>query len=602
MRHCDDVRFGPFELDASSRELRTEAGRIRLQDQPFEILQAMLERPGEVVTRETLRRRLWPDGTFVDFEHSLNAAIKRLRAALGDAAESPRYVETLPRRGYRFIATVGSGSGDRGSGTGDSGSGGQARSDHVIPDPRSPILRLAVLPFNNLSGDPAEDYFSDGLTDEMIAQAGRLCRGRVAVLARTSCMAVKATMLRANEIAETLRANYLLEGSVRREGDRVRITARLIEGEQETQLWAQTYDRALGDYCEAGPGGRLSVQSDVALRIARSLATELAPDSHAGLLRATPPGAFQAFLKGRYFWNMAGDGGLDQAITWFEEALHLAPSFPDALAALARAHVLRAEYYRERPRAALETAQALAARALAIDPELPEAHVAQADVHWMLAWDWHAAEQAYLRAQALNPSHVAAYRGYARMLGESGRHDEATRAFERAFELDPMCLDAGVCAAWVSYLADDSAAAIDYCRNTLDMDRHYGAAWRVLGAASLEAGQRDEALAALHAAVGLSPAPVPRLWLAHGLAVSGATAEALRVLAEVQSQRVHYVSPYAVAMVHAALGRCDEAFAALAQALADADPALCNLAVDPRFRRLRDDPRFDQTLRRLNLR
>src|SRR6266850_5022149 len=225
------LRFESFELDVRSRELRKGNNRIRLQEQPFEILRMMLERPGDGVTREELAKRLWPAGTFVDFEHSLNAAVKRLRAALGDDADNPRFVETLPRRGYRFIAPLGA-------------------HEHVVPTPPAPPdyrARLAVLPFTNSSGEAGQEYFSDGLTEEMIMQLGRLGRGRIGVIARTSSMAFRGATRRAREIGEALRADYLLEGSVRRDGDRLRITAWLVETSSETHLWTDVYERHLTD-------------------------------------------------------------------------------------------------------------------------------------------------------------------------------------------------------------------------------------------------------------------------------------------------------------------------------------------------------------------
>src|SRR6059058_4684620 len=224
------LRFASFELDVHSRELRKGTDRIRLQEQPFEILRLMLERPGDVVTREEMARRLWPEGTFVDFEHSLNAAVKRLRAALGDDADNPRFVETLPRRGYRFIASLNGGT--------------TVAMPVVAPDYTA---RLAVMPFKNLSGDPGQEYFSDGFTEEMILQLGRLGRGRIAVIARSSSNVFKGSRRGAREIGETLRADYLLEGSVRREGDRVRITAWLVETSSETHLWTDVYERSLTD-------------------------------------------------------------------------------------------------------------------------------------------------------------------------------------------------------------------------------------------------------------------------------------------------------------------------------------------------------------------
>jgi TolB-like protein len=255
------LRFATFEFDVRSRELREGARRIRLQEQPFEILRTMLERPGDVVTRDEFRRRLWPDGTFVDFEHSLNAAVKRLRAALGDAAANPRFVETLPRLGYRFIAKL------------------DVAAEHsytTAPVQGRPQVRLVVLPFANVSGDPAQEYFSDGLTEELIVRLGATCRGRIGVIARWSSMAFKGTLQRAREIGEALQASHLLEGTVRCDGDRVRITARLIETANETHLWSELYDRDLSEY--RGPAsGRLSlsVQTDVAARVAGVLAFEL---------------------------------------------------------------------------------------------------------------------------------------------------------------------------------------------------------------------------------------------------------------------------------------------------------------------------------------
>src|SRR5687768_5599485 len=270
------LRFGNFELDVRSRELRGSGACVRLQEQPLEILRLMLERPGAVVTRDELRRRLWPEGTFVDFEHSLNAAVKRLRAALGDDADHPRFVETLPRRGYRFIGAMEAGGADK------VGEG---------------VPRVAVLPFSNLSEEGSQEYFTDGLTEEMIAQLGQRCRGRLGVIARWSSMVFKGSTQRSREIGQALRAQYLLEGSVRREGDRVRVTASLVETASETHLWSETYERHLTD-C-------LQVQSDIAARIAESLTLELVTENAAPRSRsaATSASAYQEYLKGRYHWN-----------------------------------------------------------------------------------------------------------------------------------------------------------------------------------------------------------------------------------------------------------------------------------------------------------
>jgi TolB-like protein/tetratricopeptide (TPR) repeat protein len=571
------VRFGPFELDLRARELRAGTSRVRLQDQPFEILRLLLDRPGEVVTRSELRRQLWPDGTFVDFEHSLNAAVKRLRAALGDDADSPRFVETLPRRGYRFIAPL--------DGAPD-GSGASATA------PLIPRVRLAVLPFQNLSG-LGDEYFTDGLTEELIAQLGALCGRRVGVIARWSSMVFKGSDRRACDIGEALRVGYLLEGSVRREGDRVRITARLVDTSEETHLWSATYDRNLTD-C-------LAVQTEVTVRIAGALAAELDPGGRPSP-SAPNSAAYQAYLKGRYYWNKPGDDGLDSAIGFFEEAIAREPALGAAHAALARALVSRAEHYRQLPKQALLAARATAARAIEIDGTLYEAHLAMGDACRMLDWDWAAAEAGYLHAIALNPSYESAHRAYAVMLGTVGRHAEAVRESERACELDPLCLVVGTSAAWVRYAAGDYVASIEHSRNTVDMDPEFVPARRLLGAACLQAGRDAEALAELELVAGFGSDPVVLTWLAHAKAISGARREAAALIARARAlESERYVSGYHLAIAYAGVGDLDAAFDSLDRASLDRDPALPGIAVEPRLQPLREDARFQDLLARLGL-
>jgi TolB-like protein/Tfp pilus assembly protein PilF len=568
------IRFGAFELDERARELRSGTSRIRLQDQPFEILRLLLRRQGDVVTREELRRQLWPDGTYVDFEHSLNAAVKRLRAALGDDADNPRFVETLPRRGYRFVAAP-------------------AEND-VAPAavaPRGAAVRLAVLPFSNL-GDERHEYFGDGLHEELISQLGGLCRGRIGVLARWSSLVFKGTSLRAREVGEALRADYLLEGSVRHEDDRVRVSARLIETASETQIWAEMYDRDL-IHC-------LTVQSDVASHIARALAAELVPDDRGRAQSAAASAAYQSYLKGRYFWNKAEDSALDQAIAYYEEALALDPSFGPAAAALARARVARAEHYHELPRMALVSARDAARRALAIDETLYEAHLALGETQRMLDFDWPAAEASFQRALALNPSSESAHRAYAMLLSALGRHREAVRESDRAIELDPLCLVVGGSAAWVAYAAGDYPAAIEIARNTIDMDPEFVRARRVLGVAYLQSGRHAEAVNELETSAALTDHPVLLAWLAHAKGVVGQTREAEAVVARLLSQ-AGYQQHYALAVAYVGLGRLDLAFDELDVACLDRDPMLAHVAVEPRFAPLRDDARFGDLLTRLGL-
>ncbi len=570
-------RFGAFELDVRSRELRTGTACIRLQEQPFEILRLMLERPGEVVTREELRQRLWPEGTFVDFEHSLNAAIKRLRAALGDEADNPRFVQTLPRRGYRFIGA----------------SGAEAKD----PPTGSAGVRLAVLPFANLS-DEAE-YFTDGLTDEMISQLGQRCRGRIGVVARWSSMVFKGTTERVSEIGRTLRADYLLEGGVRREGDRVRITARLIDTSSETQLWAETYERHLTD-C-------LSVQADVAARIAESLTVELAPDTpQTPHLVTSSVSAYQAYLKGRYHWNnwvRPDDDGVEEALASFSESLRLDPQFAPSHAGIARLHIARALHYREKPRGVFELARVSAERALQLDATLAEGHLALADIRRMLEWDWRGAEAEYLQAITLNPSQENSHRGYGTMLIALGRPQEAVREIERAVEMDPLCLVVSASAAWVHYLAGDAARARAYCRRTTANDPDYLPAWRIMGAVYLQEGRTAEALRVLEAACGRARHdPTYIASLVHARATLGDTAAAVDLATDLRRlSRTCYVPPYHTAVAHVGLGDADAAFASLGEAVIDCDPALTYLAVEPRFEPLRADARYARLLDRLGL-
>jgi TolB-like protein/tetratricopeptide (TPR) repeat protein len=555
------IRFGPYELDPHARELRSASGRVRLQDQPFEILQLLLAQPGHVVTRDQIRERLWPAGTFVDFEHSLNAAVKRLRAALGDDAECPRYVETVPRRGYRFVACL---SGEE-------------------PEPVSHHVRLAVLAFSNLSADRDRDYFSDGLTEEMTAKLGQVCGGQVGIISSHSAMQFRNSPLSVEEIGQKLRADYVLMGSVRWEGERVRITARLVKTSNETQLWSEMYDRHLTD-C-------LDVQSEVAARIARSLATELVPPAAPA---ATPPdaAAYQSLLKGRYYWRKTADTGVMQALSYYEEALSLDQTFAAAHAGVARVHILRAEFYHEMPRLALEKAREAAECAHRLAPNLTDAHLTHADLTRYLYRDTDQSRGSYKRAVALNPSHEGARIGYAKMLAAVGEFPQAAREADRARELDPMCLTANATAAWVRYLGGDYDTAVSLCRDTLEMDNDYVWANRLLGGALLASGRRNEAMRTLERVVeSHSRDPLSLAWLAYARTVTGDRVHALDLLEHLQRLAAErYVSPYHLAIVHFGLGNLEATCKALRQAEQDRDPMLANLNVDPRLSELRQRP------------
>src|SRR3989441_11117751 len=279
------VRFGTFELHGQAGELLKDGIRIRLQEQPLQILQILLEEPGQVVTREQLRQRIWPSDTFVDFDHGINNAIKRLREALGDTAETPRYVETLPRRGYRFIGKI----------------------ERETPKFRS----LAVLPLENLSRDPEQEYFAEGLTEALITTLAKI--GELRVVSRTSAMQYKGVHKPLREIARELEVDAIVEGTVLRVEDRIRITAQLIDAPKETHLWAESYERDLRDV--------LALQAEVAQAIAREIRVKLTPLDQARFaeVRAVDPDAYEAYLRGRYHWNRRNAEGLGKAIQYFQQ-------------------------------------------------------------------------------------------------------------------------------------------------------------------------------------------------------------------------------------------------------------------------------------------
>jgi TolB-like protein/Tfp pilus assembly protein PilF len=574
------VRFDDYEVDLGTRELRKAGVRVRLQEQPFQILAMLLARRGGVVTRDEIRDRLWPDGTFVDFEHSVNAAIKRLRAALGDTAGSPRYVETLPRRGYRFVAPV----------TGAENEKTSSKEQHAAPPEHR--RRLVVLPFTNLSGD-AQDYFSDGLTEEMIAQVGRRCANHIGVLARTSSMLYKNVARAAGDIGEALHADYLVEGSVRRDGDRVRITAQLIETRSETHLWADSYDRDLAD-C-------LAVQTDVASQIAHALTLELLPRQATAVSGTRDAAAYQAFLRGRFHWNKAGAAGLDEAIAYYDQALSLDPGFGGAYSARARARVSLCDYHMVDPREALEKARADAKRALELDPSDSEAHVAMGEVARVLDWNWPGAEASYRAALAANPNSEAACRYYGLFLVARGRA-QATAMADRACDLDPLCLVVNTAAASVDYFRGDFEAALARCRHTLTLNPTFGIARRRMAATLAALGRHTQALEEFELVSPTRLDPVSRAWMGHTLAVSGNRAAAIALA----NSLVHpadgsRVPSYDLAILYTALGDTDAAFRHLTRAFESRDTALDTMNVEPRFAPLRGDGRFLGMVERLGL-
>jgi TolB-like protein/DNA-binding winged helix-turn-helix (wHTH) protein len=423
------LRFGPYELDRQSGELMKDGVRLSIRGQPLELLAVLIERRGSTVTREELRGRLWPADTFVDFEHSLNTAVKRLRRALHDDPDSPKYVETLRGHGYRFIGSIQEPVAERGSSGDRVNTAGVsvprnkrrihkwtaaaavvfvmatalvavwslARRTRSAAAPTDPRVMLAVLPFQNLSGAADQDYFSDGLTEETISNLGRLFPEDLGVIARTSAMTFKHTTKTVREIGRELGVDYILEGSVRRDGGTVRVSAQLIRVADQTHLWAHSYDRPLRDL--------LALEGELGQDIAGQVQLKLTRRQKATLKRTTSidPRAYEAYLKARHFWFQFRLDSLNRSIDYYNEALQWDGKYAAAYAGLAAAYSVRANLYTP-PTEDYPKAKAAADKALQLDEGLPNAHRAMAAIHIFYDWDWPAANRELTRLWELDPN------------------------------------------------------------------------------------------------------------------------------------------------------------------------------------------------------
>jgi TolB-like protein/Tfp pilus assembly protein PilF len=564
------LRIGPVVFDPETGELRGNGVASRLPPQPARVLALLARRAGAIVTREELRRLLWGDDTFVDFEQGLNFCVRRIRSALGDEAERPAYIETLPRRGYRLIAPV-----EEVAATG-------------MPPGRA---MLAVLPFENIGGDPDQEYFSDGLTEELITQLGRLDPLRLGVIARTSAMAYKRTRKSVDEIGRELGVHYVLEGSVRSAGGRIRIAAQLVQVRDQTHLWAEAYERHLADL--------LSVQAELACAVAREIGVLLAPPGPDGRRRgAIDPTAYQAYLRGRYCWNKRTGESSRRGIGYFQDALRIDPGYARAHAGLADCWALLGDVgiAAVRPREAFARAEEAVRRAIEIDDTLAEAHASFAHVR-VHAFDWAGAERAFERALALDPNYATARHWYAMYLAAMGRGDEAMAMIRRAQELDPVSLAIGTDVGVLLYYARRFDEAIAQYLRVLEMDPGFARAHATLGSAYAQKGMHEQALAALRQAMALGRDNAKKAALARACAAAGRRAEALEILTELtETPDGSYVAPFPVAHIHQALGDADEAFQWLSRAREERAPQIVFLKVDPWLDGLRPDPRFRDLL------
>jgi TolB-like protein/DNA-binding winged helix-turn-helix (wHTH) protein/Tfp pilus assembly protein PilF len=636
LRHTSVVRFGTYEVSSQSGELRKAGVKIRVQQQPMKLLRILLERPGEVVNREELRSRVWPNESFGDFDQALNIAIGKLRSALGDSAENPRYIETLPKRGYRFIADVSVVDADVHPKQLESAARDLPRIESGRPLPHAglplaakrrlwptrrvivalalvlslPILAvwlfrsrgrpptgirsLAVLPLENLSGDASQDYFADGMTDELVTDLAQISALRV--ISRTSVMMYKGARKPLPEIARELNVDAVVEGTVLRSGEQVRITAQLILAPADRHLWAESYEGNLRD--------TLALQKQVARAIAEQIRIEVTPQEQAALksVKATDPEAYQEYLKGRYFWNKRTADGLEKALEYFNQAIAKDPNYAAAYSGLADTYALLGDwqYSVMTPKEALPRAKAAAMKALELDDSLSEAHASLAFSLDLFDWNWEAAEKEFRRAIELNPGYATAHHWYAWHLSGMGRNSEAIAEMRKAENLDPLSLIIDADLAELLLIARVSDQSIQQSRKTIDMDPNFAVAHYDLGQALVQKHMYSEAIAELETATKLSAdSPICKSTLAYAYAVSGRRNEALKILNDLTRQSKDFSSAAEIALIYTGLGENDRAMAWLEKAYSERfNPSIL---LRPAFDPLRSDPRFQKLVHSIGL-
>lgn len=637
------VRFSVYEFDPAAPELRRNGRRVHLQEMPLRVLEMLLERPNELVSREVFFARLWPHDHTGILDDNLNTAVRKLRLALNDSAHHPRFIETVPKRGYRFV-----GASDRVSeaeappiapavaqniepgielSTGteagpitDPGAvnalaladstprpsrrpyiaiasllilvGGAAtfafyRSDDRAAPSASAALTMptvAVLPFVNADGRAEDEYFSDGLTEEVIDRLARLEALRV--VSRTSAFSLKHKELSAREIGEMLGAGSLVEGSVRRSGDLLRVSARLINAQDGYQLWAQTFDRRVDDV--------MAIQEDIAVAIADTLTgrllggKEAAQDSR---LRPADAAAYDSYLKGRFNWHRRSGESLRAAVKHFDDSIARAPDYAPAWAGLADAYAVLGFYDFLKPTDAFPKAQDAARRALELDPRNASAEATLGYVSLYYCWDFGAAEAHFKRSIELDPGATKAHQWYGNLLTAAGRFDEAEREMRRAQQLEPLSLIATAALGWSMYYAGKHEAALEVYRTTLDLDRDFQLAYLWSGWALEALGRYDEALAMLtEAAERSSGSGIALASLARVRALRGERDEARRLL-EALTHSDSYVPAYEISKAWFALGAQDEAGAWLQRARDERSHSLVFVRVDPQLAAVQKDPR-----------
>ncbi len=619
----------------SAYELRRQGRACKLERIPMEILLLLVEQRGQLVTREQIVERIWGKGAFLDTDNSINGAIRKLRSALKDDSEDPRFIQTVTGKGYRFIAPVVEAPPLEGPEESQSVPPPHLQS-HPYPNAVPPFYRgwraylglsvvfmaalaagfllarplnrshpaggklmLAVLPFANLTGDAGQEYVSDGLTEEMINQLGNLDPQRLGVIARTSVMHYKGSHASLDQIGRELGVQYVLEGSIRRDSDRVRISAQLIQMKDQSHLWAREYDRELT--------GLLAVQGEIAQQIADEIQLALGGghklnSAHrAAALPATSYEAYDLYLKGIYFWNKRTRVGFEQAAEYFQQSIAKDPNYARSYAGLANTYALMSTWLLVPQNEFMPRARTAALKALALDPTLAEAHTSLGLIAEAYDYDWQTAETEYRRAIQLNPGYATAHQWYAEFLSWQGRFDEALQESERARQLDPLSLIIATDHGAILYYLRQYDRVVEQCRAVLDMDPNFARARTYLFNAYLQEGKFAEAREASDLVHG--PDDAAWIWVRRTLLYGrwGRQAEARRALAKFEQLAPSLGADRMSASLLAYNGAGDKekVISLLQIAYAEHSNAVVELKVDPLYDPLRSDPRFQDMLRRL---
>ena len=609
-----------MELDRLAYQLRRSGRALKLERIPLDILFLLAERPGRLVTREEITERIWGKGAYLDVDNSINGAVRKIRQVLKDDPEQPRFIQTVTGRGYRFVAPVL----EPGDASQEPAAAPRAPSPASPPSHRKawlavalvlPLLvaalvwsrgrtqegragrvMLAVLPFQNLTGDESQEYFSDGLTEEMITQLGNRDPAGIGVIARASVMHFKRTLKPPERIGRELGVQYVLLGSVRRDASAVRVTAQLIRTRDHAQLWAHQYDRQLS--------GLLTLQDEIAREITDAIESSLgarAPASRIAIGPAPAPDAYDLFLRGQYFLNKRTDADLATAAGYFERATGRDSSFARAWAALAAADVLGAVYTTRPPQELVARARAAALKALALNPSLPEAHAALALIVQNHDWDWQTSEREFRQAIALNPNYATAHHWYAEHLMWRGRFDEALQESERARQLDPLSLIIAADNGAILYFARRYDRAIDRLRSVRAVDPTMSRT-QLLVAVYAEDGKFDQALAEEERWRPMVPAAVHWATLAYVYGRAGRAGEARHSIEElVRGSQREPVQARVFAWSYAGVRDTEQTVRWLEKAYAEHSGEMVSLKVNPGYDFLRGDPRFQRLVERVGL-